>query len=78
MQYTCMPFARCLYNMQYMLSESPCIFAVDFRKHTHEHMLLLMQIFQLTPQQILVGLFAMVGILVFTIACWRNIHSNDN
>jgi hypothetical protein len=40
-------------------------------------MILQMQIFPLTPQQILFGLLALVGILVFTIACWRNIHSDD-
>lgn len=60
-----------------MLSESPCTFAIEFEEHTYKHMILLTKFYPFTLQQILFGLLALVGILVFTIACWRIIHSDD-
>lgn len=40
-------------------------------------MTFLMRFFPLTPLQILLGFLVVVGISVFIVACWRNIHSDD-
>ena len=53
-----------------------CTFASAFEKHTE--MNLLMRLFPLTPLGVLFGLLAVVGIVVFIVACWRNIKQDDN
>lgn len=58
------------------MSERGCTFASVFEKHTE--MNLLMRLFPLTPLGALFGLLAVVGIVVFIVACWRNIKQDDN
>ena len=58
------------------MSERGCTFASAFEKHTE--MNLLMRLFPLTPLGVLFGLLAVLGIVVFIVACWRNIKQDDN
>ena len=50
-------------------------FAIQENKHTL--MTLIENYFPFSPLEGLFGLLALIGIVVFVVACWRIIHSND-
>lgn len=66
------------------MSEIVGNFAADFNSPNIKHLIqiIMTPLFQFTPLGTVFCLFALVGIVIFIVACWRNIkrtrHDNQN
>lgn len=77
----CNELAALCNNIAFRLQEVCIICNVCFCKRMYfciRFMKQQMDIANLTPQEIFLGLLAVVGIAIFFVACWRNIKRHDD